>query len=82
MPSWRCSTSGPLTPTKFWRQGGRQPILQALLDLLVSSAPPGTTLGEALVAGYVGVTEVVDVIRGDRSLGAVGLAPSCDAPVG
>jgi hypothetical protein len=39
-------------------------ILQALLDLLVLSAPPGTTLGEALVAGYVGVMEAVDVIRG------------------
>jgi hypothetical protein len=39
-------------------------ILLALLDLLESSgAPPGTTLGEALVAGYVSVLEVVEATR-------------------
>jgi hypothetical protein len=39
-------------------------ILHALLDLLESSgAPPGTMLGEALVAGYVSVLEVVEATR-------------------
>ena len=37
----------------------------SLLDLLESSgAPPGTTLGQVLVAGYVSVLEVVESIRG------------------
>ena len=40
-------------------------VLFALLDLLESSgAPPGTTLGQVLVAGYVSVLEVVESIRG------------------
>lgn len=39
-------------------------VLEAILDLLVSSgAPPGTTLGTALDAGYVGVMEVIGTIR-------------------
>jgi galactokinase/mevalonate kinase-like predicted kinase len=38
--------------------------LKALLRLLVSSdAPPGTTLGQALVAGYISVLEVVEAVR-------------------
>ena len=40
-------------------------VLLALLDLLESSdAPPGTTLWEAGQAGYIGVMEVVETIRG------------------
>jgi hypothetical protein len=40
-------------------------ILRALLDLVASSgAPPGTTLGEALQAGYTSMLEVVESIRG------------------
>ena len=39
-------------------------VPRALLDLVASSgAPPGTTLGEALVAGYVSVLEVVEAAR-------------------
>jgi hypothetical protein len=39
-------------------------ILRALLDLLESSGvPPGTTLSQALCAGYVSVLEVVESIR-------------------
>ena len=38
--------------------------LKALLRLLMSSdAPPGATLGQALVAGYIGVLEVVEAVR-------------------
>ena len=40
-------------------------VLRALLDLVESSgAPPGTTVGQALVAGYVSLLEVVESIRG------------------
>lgn len=39
-------------------------VLLALWDLMESSgAPPGTTLGTALDAGYVGVMEVIGTIR-------------------
>ena len=39
-------------------------VLQVLVDLVESSgAPSGTTLGQALVAGYVTVLEVVESIR-------------------
>jgi hypothetical protein len=39
-------------------------ILRALVGLIESSgALPGTTLGEALVAGYITVEEVVEAIR-------------------
>ena len=39
-------------------------ILRALLDLVErSGAPPGATLGEALVAGYVSALEVVEAVR-------------------
>jgi hypothetical protein len=63
--SWRCSTSGPHTARK--RDGGLAEnvrILRALLDLLESScAPPGTSLGQALQAGYISVLEVVEATR-------------------
>jgi hypothetical protein len=40
-------------------------VLLALLDLVESSdAPPGTTLWEAGQAGYIGVMQVVETIRG------------------
>ncbi len=39
-------------------------VLRALLGLIESSgAPPGTTLGQALVAGYVSVVALVESIR-------------------
>jgi hypothetical protein len=39
--------------------------LQGLVDLVASSgAPTGTTLGQALQEGYIGVMEVIESIRG------------------
>jgi hypothetical protein len=39
-------------------------VLLALCDLVASrGAPPGTTLGRAVVAGYVSLLEVVQAVR-------------------
>ena len=39
-------------------------ILEAIAAVIErSGAPPGTTLGQALVAGYVSLLEVVEAIR-------------------
>jgi hypothetical protein len=40
-------------------------VLRAFVGLIESSgAPPGTTLGQALVAGYVSVMQITEAIRG------------------